>query len=883
MEEWKKKYISSVWNKQEPLFGILVEVAVFCFVLGTVVSILQGIHAICIVINVAGEVFSLLLFRYIRRTKRYQEGIFVFLMLVTVIMLPVTFFFSGGLESGTPFWFVVGLVTEFCMLEGRWFVIGISISLSIDTACMIVSWLCPRLVVPLGGRNMVYLDIVITFLVATFSLGCMTRLRLLSYEREKKINEKQQAELEAVIQARSSFFARMSHEIRTPINTIVGLNEMTLRENVSEEVNENARNIQAASRLLLALINDILDLSKIESGKMELVPERYDTREFLQELIRGSRVRANEKGLEFFANISEKLPSALFGDAVRLSQIVSNLLTNAVKYTKEGSITLDVSCKENIKNWVELKIQVTDTGIGIRQDDIGYLFDSFQRMDEHNTRGIEGTGLGLSIVKQLVELMEGQIMVDSIYQKGSTFTVLLKQKIVDVTPIGEFYLWNEKKEGNKDYKGRFTAPLARVLVTDDNEMNLLVVKKLLRATGVQADFAKSGKECLKYTMEKEYQLIFMDHMMPEMDGIETLHQIRSQKNGFCKETPVVALTANTMSGAVDFYIKSGFQDYLAKPISGRMLENMLLRQLPEEMIEFNEEQKDYEAIRLKEKRKKKKIRVTADNICDIPGELREKLDIHCISYYVDTGEGRFLDMEEIYPENIAEFIREGKNITSEAPTVREYEVFFGDMLERAEHIVHISAAGSMGRGCQHACEAARGFAHVTVIDSGQLSSGMGIMVLKAAKMAAEEMTSGQIAYEMERMKKNINTSFVLETPENLYRNGKISKKLFLFSGFFYSHPVFSVQKGKLSCRRMIFGDMHRYYRKYVREALKGKNINNGFLFLTYTGCTERQREAIRTEIGKYQKGVKIYEQPASAAISGNCGNGCFGLIYERKT
>lgn len=881
MKGWEKRYISSKKDSQEPLFGILVKFALFCFLLGTAASILQGIHIVCILIDVAGEIFSLFLFRYIRRTKKYQSGIFVFLMLVTGILFPVTFFFSGGLDSGMPFWFIVGLVTEFCMLEGRWFFIGITISMTIDVACMVVSFLCPWLVIPLGGKNIVYMDMISAFLIATFGLGSMTRLRLLSYEQEKKINEKQQEELEAVLQARNSFFARMSHEIRTPINTIVGLNEMTLRENVSEEVNENSKTIQAASRLLLTLINDILDLSKIESGKMELISERYDTREVLQEIIQGSRLRANEKGLEFFANISENLPSVLFGDEVRLTQIVSNLLTNAVKYTKEGSVTLDVSCQQNMKNWVDLKIQVTDTGIGIRQDDIAWLFDPFRRMDAQNTKKIEGTGLGLSIVKQLVELMNGQIMVDSIYQKGSTFTVLLKQQIVDAAPIGEFFLYNEKKGDHPEYKRRFTAPLARVLVTDDNEMNLLVAKKLLRASGVQADFAKSGMECLKYTMEKEYQLIFMDHRMPEMDGIETLRQIRSQKNGFCKETPVVALTANTMSGAADFYLKAGFQDYLAKPISGRLLENMLLRQLPEEMIEWNEAQKDYEEIRLKEKRKKKKIRVTADNICDLPQKLREKLDICCISYYVDTGEGRFLDMEEIYPENIAEYIQEGKNIASEAPTVREYEVFFGDMLEQAEQLVHITAARSAGNGYRHACEAAGGFAHVTIIDSGQLSSGMGIMVLKAAKMAAEEMSPGQIAYEMERMKKEIKTSFVVDTPENLYQNGKISKSMFLLSSLFYSHPVFSVRKGKISCKRMILGGA-RYYCKYVRRSLKGKAINNEMLFLTYTGCTEQQRDAICAEIEKYQKSVKIYEQPASAAISGNCGNGCFGLIYERK-
>lgn len=882
MEDWKKKYITSEWNKQEPLFGILVEIAVVCFVLGTVASVLQKINIICILIDVAGEIFSLFLFRYIKRTRKYQAGIFVFLMLVTGILFPVTFFFSGGVESGMPFWFLIGLVMEFCMLEGRWFVIGIAVSLSIDMACFILGWLCPWLVVPLGSPKSVYLDVILAFLAATFGLGVMTRLRLLSYEREKRINEKQQKELEAVLQARSSFFARMSHEIRTPINTIVGLNEMTLRENISEEVNENSQNIQAASRMLLALINDILDLSKIESGKMELVPVRYETREFLQELIHVSRLRANEKGLEFFSNISEKLPSVLFGDEVRMTQIISNLLTNAIKYTKEGSVTLDISCKQSMKNWAELKIQVTDTGIGIRQDDIEHLYDSFQRLDERNTRGIEGTGLGLSIVKQLVELMDGQIMVDSIYQKGSTFTVIIKQAIVDAAPIGEFFIKNEKKEGLPKYQKRFEAPLARVLVTDDNEMNLLVAKKLLRDTRVQADFAKSGMECLKYTNEKEYQLILMDHMMPEMDGIETLHQIRNQRNGFCKETPVVALTANAMSGAADFYLKAGFQGYLAKPINGIMLENMLLRHLPEEMIEFHENQKEYEAIKFKTERRKKKIRVTTDNICDLPKELREELNIQCISYYVDTGEGRFLDMEEIFPENVTEYINEGRTISSQPPTVREYEIFFGDMLERAEQVVHISAAGSISGGYHNACEAAKGFAHVTVIDSGHLTSGMGLMVLKAAKMAAEEMSPGQISYEMERMKKCVRTSFILEDPSSLYREGRISKGVYLVSRMFYIHPVFFIKKGKLFCRRIFLGSTERSFHRYIKKVLKRKSINSEVLFLTYAGCTEKQRREIREEIDKYQSFDKIYEQPASAAIASNCGNGCFGLIYERK-
>lgn len=383
--------------------------------------------------------------------------------------------------------------------------------------------------------------------------------------------------------AKSDFLANMSHEIRTPINAIMGMNEMVLRESKDESIREYAANIESASKTLLSLINDILDFSKIEAGKMEIVNAPYDTATFFNDVVNMIDVKAKQKQLDFQVDIDSTLPSVLHGDEVRNRQIIVNILNNAVKYTKQGIVKLTV---EGIRESgvVTLKMQVKDSGIGIKKEDMDKLFGGFQRLDLEQNRSIEGTGLGLAITHNLVESMKGRIEVESEYGKGSVFTIFLTQEIIDDTPMGDF---KEKFEAaakqEKGYKESFVAPDAKVLVVDDNDMNLAVAKALLKKTDVQVTTCTSGKECLEYIKKEYFDVILLDHMMPEMDGIQTLEKIRQTEN-MCKSVPVIALTANAIVGAKEQYIKAGFSDYLSKPIHGTELEKMLLEYLPQDKV-----------------------------------------------------------------------------------------------------------------------------------------------------------------------------------------------------------------------------------------------------------------------------------------------------------
>ena len=410
---------------------------------------------------------------------------------------------------------------------------------------------------------------------------------LVAEEKAKESEELRQAKMLAdkANQAKTDFLANMSHEIRTPINAVMGMNEMILRETDNTNIQGYAFKIQSASKTLLSLINDILDLSKIEAGKMEIVEEEYQFSTVLYDVVNMIQIKAEEKKLDFVVKVDEKIPDRLMGDAVRIRQILVNLLSNAVKYTKEGSVCLSVAVDNLDGKEVILKASIKDTGIGIRQEDIDKLFHSFERIEESDTHKIEGTGLGLAITSELVQLMNGRIEVESEYGKGSVFTVCLPQQIECMDAIGDFSKKYREFTGSlQEYQQSFTAPEAEILVVDDNDMNLFVVEKLLEKTEVRITKCTSGQNCLKLAAEKHFDVILLDHMMPQMDGIETLHRLKEIKNSPCKETPVIALTANAILGAKDMYLKEGFHDYLSKPIEGSQLEKILRKYLPEEKI-----------------------------------------------------------------------------------------------------------------------------------------------------------------------------------------------------------------------------------------------------------------------------------------------------------
>lgn len=385
--------------------------------------------------------------------------------------------------------------------------------------------------------------------------------------------------------AKSDFLANMSHEIRTPINAIMGMNEMVLRESKDESIREYATNIESASKTLLSLINDILDFSKIEAGKMEIIQAPYDVAVFFNDVVNMTSVKAKQKQLDFQVDIDSNLPSVLNGDEVRNRQVIVNILNNAVKYTKQGVVKFHVKGIRE-ENAFTLKMQVEDSGIGIKEEDMDKLFGGFQRLDLEKNRSIEGTGLGLAITRNLLERMNGRIEVSSEYGKGSVFTVYLTQEVIDDSPMGDFkQKFEAMAKQEKGYRESFVAPDAKVLVVDDNDMNLEVVQALLKKTDIQLTTCMSGMDCLALVEKERFDVILLDHMMPGMDGIQTLAHMKQSENQ-CQTVPVIALTANAIVGAKEQYIKAGFSDYLSKPIGGTELEKLLLKYLPQEKIKL---------------------------------------------------------------------------------------------------------------------------------------------------------------------------------------------------------------------------------------------------------------------------------------------------------
>ncbi|WP_051533441.1 ATP-binding protein [Anaerovibrio sp. RM50] len=422
-----------------------------------------------------------------------------------------------------------------------------------------------------------------TKLIHTFVFkGELERYRQGMLESMQKVEAQ-----EKVSQAKSEFLSNMSHEIRTPINTILGMNEVILRECNDENIINYSENVKIAGNMLLGLVNDILDFSKIESGKIEIISDEYDLSVVLNDVVNMVKQRADEKGLEISLDFDQDIPRVLWGDEVRIRQILSNLLTNAVKYTEKGSVTFSVGFKavENDEDKVLLCVSVKDTGIGIKPEDMDRLFLKFERMDKRRNRNVEGSGLGLSITQKLLELMGTTLQVESIYGEGSNFFFQLEQNVIDWEPLGDWESYARTLAlEHRNYRERFTAPEATILVVDDNPMNLMVFKSLLKQTKVQIDMANDGYEAFSLAKDKKYDMVFLDHMMPGMDGIETLHEMRAEMGGLNIATPIICLTANAIAGAREEYLAAGFTDYLSKPVNSVKLEDMLLAYLPTEKI-----------------------------------------------------------------------------------------------------------------------------------------------------------------------------------------------------------------------------------------------------------------------------------------------------------
>ncbi len=573
-----RKAVRHILNPELPLrsrlFQLLSTIALAEFIIVSVYTVVTGGNADHIAVMLIGTALFAFTVAWTFRSGRTRAGSAVSGLLYYALY-PMTFFSSGGLYGGAPVVFAFALVYVFLVTEKWERIACMAACVAVSGACYVMSCLHPQLL----DRHTVameHAESLLSILLVTLLLCALFAFVTEVYRTENRIVQKQKLEIEELNRSQKRFFSNMSHEIRTPVNAIIGLNEMTLREDIPDGVRENAMNIEVAGRILLHTVNEILDMSRLETGTMEIVNGDYQTTAMLSDIVGMIWLQAQEKGLEFRVVADPALPKALNGDAVRVKQVLLNVLTNAVKYTRAGSVTLTLGSRRENGRFL-MTYRVDDTGIGIRPESIPHLFTAFQRMDAQKTHTIEGTGLGLSIVRQLLDLMGGTVQVTSEYGKGSTFLIEIPQAVADGTPIGEVDFRRRAGSAAAKQAAPEGIPALNILAVDDTRMNLLVVKKLLQDSPARVDTASSGAEALEKTAQTRYDVILMDHQMPEMDGIECLHRIRSQENGLCRDSRVICLTANVGAEMERLFLQAGFDGYLSKPVRGQTLAEALAR------------------------------------------------------------------------------------------------------------------------------------------------------------------------------------------------------------------------------------------------------------------------------------------------------------------
>lgn len=520
---------------------------------------------------------------------RYRMGYFILECVVAVNFVGCSLLHMTGLCDFTD---TISYVCLFCVISIVWLLLTIIIDVirgkvqEYPFVAVGMFGVCVAAFIQIiiyfhriNSFNGVILAVGLIFLLVFSTVNTICEIVVMDREKQQAITASE---------AKGRFLAQMSHEIRTPIHAVLGMDEMILRECRDSHIREYALDIQNAGQTLLSLINDILDISKIESGKLEVLPVEYDFSSLIHDVVNMMEMKVRDKGLDFHVLVEKEIPSRLYGDDVRLRQILVNLLGNAVKYTEKGSVSLKVKYRAE-GDCAYVSFFVEDTGIGIREKDMEKLFREFERIEEERNRNIEGTGLGMSISIQLLDMMDSKLHVESVYGEGSVFSFTVCQKIMSAEPVGDLEQRIRKWDNDMAYEAQFVAPEADLLIVDDNGVNRKVFSNLLKETQIRIDEAASGMQCLEKIEHKKYDLIFMDHMMPEMDGVETLHKMRENGEHLNTDTPVIALTANAVTGAREMYLQEGFCDFLSKPVNPEKLENLIGNFLPKEKIIYNED------------------------------------------------------------------------------------------------------------------------------------------------------------------------------------------------------------------------------------------------------------------------------------------------------
>lgn len=589
-EAFMQKYMNDDMDISHKLLNLILSATLVGGTLSLVISIVLESSGMGITM-VAAMLFVVVVSLWVANAKQKpQVGAMLIVGAANLVLFPIMYFFCGGMDSGMPVWLVLGLIFSWLILKAPLCYIMYAVNVVAVALCVYLELKNPEMVVQMGSREAVSMDLLQSMICVTCIFGGIFKYQSFVYEKQRKQIMERDKELRKALEeakhaneAKSEFLANMSHEIRTPINAILGYDELLMKETGESHTAAYGLYVQSAGRTLLSLINDILDFTSIEEGKMKLEMAPYSVLSILQDVLTYAQFNTDKKELELRCNIDENIPQSLLGDAVRVTQIFNNLISNAVKYTRRGYVEINVTWNKETEERGQLSVEIKDSGIGMHEADIKRISESFARFDNQHTRNIQGIGLGLTIVTRLLYLMEGSLEIESTYGVGSCFTFQIDQEVMDAAPIGKIERNQSEYEFNASQKKEeLYAPGAVILAVDDNNMNLDLLKRMLKPSEIHIDTAINGAKALDLIRNKKYDIILLDHMMPVMDGMETLTRIKIEN--LCPNTPIVVLTANAVAGAKEEYLSAGFDGYLSKPIASRQLYELMYRYLPKELL-----------------------------------------------------------------------------------------------------------------------------------------------------------------------------------------------------------------------------------------------------------------------------------------------------------